>query len=185
MLEEGFKQLETGFEGRIFPKEEIDKIFHEGHESGGHGTSIEVAPEILLKGIRVNEAYGLHEILMPLSGLSDSKIESLLAAWPHKSARAVVIVCVPNQEGFNRPEDIVGEIFDENLHRTRSYVPPNFVKGYFDVEQQKFVDNPGWEINPTPLVKQVKPQLRKPKTFNNPVPMIEMPEQGGDSESMW
>lgn len=99
---------------------------------------------------------------------SDESLQELLH-WGHLDSRAVVIAMIPKSVRH------VGEILDNFpvTNEDRGYangfvLPPRFIKGYFDVKQKKFIDNPLFEENPT--IKEWKPPTRsKPKYSDEPV----------------
>ena len=129
---------------------EIEKFIDVGHAIAGHGTNIDAAKIILREGIKANEAYSCLEILKPLSGISLEETYKLLTKWPHKNAKAIVIVSTPNKEWSEHYSDMIEDFFDEESKKNRSYIRPELIRGYYDVAQGLFIENPKWESAPKP-----------------------------------
>ncbi len=119
----------------------------------GHGTSLEIADEILKKGIRVNQNYSLDRIFYWPQLNPSSDLQQELENWPHKHSQAIIIVSVP-KTNFNYADTVLGEIEDKKFGK-RAFVDPKFIRGYYNTEQHLFVDNPIWQQNPDLLKKRI------------------------------
>ena len=132
----------------------------------GHGTSPESAEVILKEGIRLNPNYGIPEIFHWPDNPSMESLQQEFNNWPHKNSKAIIVVSV-HTEKYSFEDTILDEINDERKGK-RAYVDPKYIRGYYDVDRQQFVDNNVWDQNPTFLKKKrvfVKPHL--PDTVNS------------------
>src|ERR1035437_4925857 len=111
----------------------------------GHGTSLLLASEIMTNGIRVNDSYHLGGIAIPLSGIPNEKLLDTLENWEHKNSKAIILISVPDIDGFRQDSEVVGTTFDLKLNRERSFIPSEFIRGYYDAEKGIFVKNLKWQ----------------------------------------
>ena len=155
-------------------KQNLKEIFgYPKYSTLGHGTNKDQAEKILQNGLE-SATDELSETVIPL----DEKEETFktILNWPHRNYKSIVIVMIPNpnqnQGGlsyFNNvfdelPENkkvdsIAGREFDKQF-----FISPKFIKGYINVENLSFVNNPLYDENAEVVIKEkpgLSPKIQK------------------------
>lgn len=118
----------------------------------GHGTTKENAEKILKVGLE--SANGaLDETSISLDDSTDESFSKILH-WPHHDYKVIVIIMIPNPDkgqfgGFHYfdsvfeelPEDRKMDLMVGREFRKEYFIPPQFIKGYIDVNSLKLVPN--------------------------------------------
>jgi len=147
-------------------RSELKEVFNPSFSTLGHGTRVEAAQEILQQGLRAKQP-DLYSTTVPLFDGSKpyeeqvTQVVEQISHWPHLDAKAVVVVMIPNpQEGEQGGSRYFNSVFQElpepdTGHNTRYLIPPSYIRGYVDVETQKFIPNPKFRPE-KPTVKDDK-----------------------------
>jgi hypothetical protein len=172
------------------PEETIAQLFTEhcmepGHGVGGHGTPDRVTAEkILAEGIQVNPNYMLGNIAAALP-LDSTEAAKEICHWQHKSSKFIVILSIPDTL---RERQLIERIWDEQKNNHRAKIAPRFIKGYFDVEQQTFVQNPLYESAPAPVevidhiaARELEDRKEMKRLMADPQPDPPIPMPSGDN----
>lgn len=173
-------------------KDELREVFAPNLQFFGHGTRLEVAPRVLEEGLESKHPY-LDTTAMPLFGdepfeeQPDEVFERFIN-WPHLESKAVVVIALPH-----KPQDFKGGITDylnsafEELgtedtgHNTRYVLPSTYIRGYFNAETGKFVENPNFK----PTIPKAKPNEAAPP-FVKPNGKVEIPTGSiASDEEVW
>ncbi len=172
----------------------LEEIFKANVDTYGHGTRVETAEEIIGEGLRSRtpDLTSTALVLFDHGKTFEEQIDGVMKKienWPHLELRAIVIIMLPRIEKAStepiEPKSGVIQIRGQDIRTApffrkipgehdASYglpyiLPPNYIKGFIDVEKNEFIKNP--LFNPTPpepIVNQVGDQL-KPKTLTKPV----------------
>jgi len=167
----------------------MEKVLIDGHTVWGHGTTDkQIADAILDSGIVVNPGYGLLEIATPLSSSDRSKndnaqtILNSVNNWGHKNSKFVVMVEMPN--GY-RKEQLTESSVDERSGRERTRLPSRFIKGYVDVLNFSFIENPKFEVKAAPTAVPAPAGIRAGK-LEQIVPLPTTAHDSADAaEDVW
>ncbi|MBI2196645.1 hypothetical protein HYU45_03455 [Candidatus Daviesbacteria bacterium] len=143
------------------PRTDLQESLHvtylPGFSTVGHGTWLETAKESLKTGVQAKvpfidtTAIPLFDTTKPYEAQIDDVIK-LLSEWPHYNLPAISIIMLPNPDpdepGGHRYfdgyfEELQGE---DTGYNNRYVIPARYVRGYFDVQQKLFVENP--DFNP-------------------------------------
>lgn len=146
-------------------REVLRVTFDPKYSTLGHGTWVETAKASLKTGVQAKMNH-LGTTAIPLFDMTISYGEQIdgviqtLSEWPHHHLPAVSIIMLPNPDeneaGGHRYFDSYFEELSgkDTEHNNRYVIPAAYVRGYLDVNQKVFVENP--DFNP---VKKSPPQL--------------------------
>lgn len=134
----------------------------------GHGTSVECAKGINESGLRskTNEfnstAVVVFDDLLAYEDLDNGWFEQFIN-WPHHGLKAITIIAIPHppagqKSGFSYYNSVFEKI-DKTDTPTGGYgsyffIPPQFIRGYIDVETLTFVENEKFSENATVVYKE-------------------------------
>jgi|GEM_PF-3808401 len=136
-------------------REELAPIFDERFVTLGHGTRLDVAEQILERGLEMKSPM-LQSTTIGLEN-SDEDMGKILN-WGHNNAKAVVVVMIPKDArlSMERQEEIIDPNDDVNEYGNPWVLPPRFIKGYIDTERQQLILNPLFEENPSIRPRETK-----------------------------
>ncbi len=139
----------------------IKEIFdNENNVYYGHGTgttSLSVINSIMNNGLRCShESLYFTSVALCMGNNVDDKIISLMKNWPHKNSQIIIIVSLPikyiiidsisigTYNCANSAYYYVPSIESREKYRLTesNYVMPEFIKGYYDSLNDRFVSNP-------------------------------------------
>ena len=165
-VEMGIKETSIGGGETVKPSglsSELREIFNPAFSTLGHGTRVDAAKEILQQGLKAKvpdldtTAIPLFDSSKPYEDQIPQTIEQI-SHWPHLDAKAVVVVMIPNpQEGEQGGRRYFNSVFQElpepdTGYNARYLIPPGYIRGYVDVETNKFIPNPKFKPE-KPVVK--------------------------------
>jgi hypothetical protein len=138
---------------RVPLAEAHELLFDDSHITLGHGTSPDSAAKILENGLVASQP----RIDMAAMGLSNDQAGwDLIKNWPHREARAVVILMPPSTDlgrstgpGISADQHIWEELPKAREGDGDSYrFPSKLIRGFIDVGTDEFVVNPAYEAEP-------------------------------------
>lgn len=176
-------------------RNELREIFTPDFNIAGHGTTLGSADQILQEGILTGSKDSWDTSMIPID-LSDKSLRMILN-WPHKKAKAIIVVMVPpmpddmKNQGMG-VERYVNSIFQEVTIEERGYhgftVPPKYLRGYINVETKKFIPNALFDPEIPQPQKQVSHlEFIEKKITDKPVE-VPVPQAQGDiskEEDVW
>jgi len=157
----------------------------------GHGTGKKVVQNIMDDGLEARQV-GLNLTTIPLFDShvpyaeQDEQCFKNILHWSHNDYKMIVIVAIPNPKengtgGLGYFNKVFMELSDDKSVKVgiqgadRSYViPPEFIKGYIDVNTLQFVANPKYDPDKKVTVKDCSSgdflDAHKGQKENHPVP---------------
>jgi hypothetical protein len=157
-----------------------------------HGTEASVVDKIFQEGLKY-EYPALQATAAPLfdsrfsyQDQSDEGFAKILN-WPHRGHKAIVVLAIPNvPEGESGGFSYFNSVFEEN--KNGAYViPPEFIKGYIDVNNLKFVANPKYDPEKKVIVKK-KSVISSHVEEENPeaiAPVSTTDIKGENNDDLW
>ena len=113
----------------------------------GHGTPVQTNAQLILQqGLDLPKG-NIYEHAYPLSGISQEEIAQMLQQWPHYKLPFIVIIAIPMGVHPNTIISVKNE--PQRYHNSPEVfdvIPPEYIKGYFNVKETQFVSNP--QFNP-------------------------------------
>lgn len=144
------------------------KYFVPSYSYAGHGTSERCADSIMREGLYASES-DLLSTTIPLCDCGSPEmgecIDKILN-WPHRNYKCIGIVAIPNPKpgetgGLYYFNSVFEELENNNKidlgiqGADRSYkIPKEFLRGYIDVKNKCFVENPEYDPNAVVSLKQ-------------------------------
>ncbi|HOX97139.1 MAG TPA: hypothetical protein PL066_02185 [bacterium] len=176
----------------------------------GHGTGKKVVQNIMENGLEARQV-GLNLTTIPLfdSHISyeeqDEQCFKSILNWPHNDYKIIVVVAIPNPKenetgGLGYFNKVFKELSADKSVKVgiqgadRSYViPPEFIKGYIDVDTLQFVANPKYDPDKKVTVKDCSggdflEDAHKGQEENCPVPYpspTDANNVGKNNEEVW
>lgn len=147
-----------------------------------HGTEASVVDKIFQEGLK----YKYPKLQATTSPLFDSKFSyhdqpdecfEKILNWPHHGHKAIVVLAIPNvPEGESGGFSYFNSVFEENKNGAYM-VPPEFIKGYIDVNNLKFVANPKYDPGKKVKLRSNQNILLKNPEAIGPVPTTDIKEE--------
>lgn len=166
----------------------LEEIFRTNMDTYGHGTRVEAAKEIIREGLKAKsrDLDGTAIFLFDHKKPFEEQIDGVLGKinkWPHLESKAIIIIVLPRikkqlKESIEPIKGISNQIRTAPFFRKipgkhdASYglpyvLPPNYIKGFMDVERNEFIGNPLFSpIPPDPTANQGKTKLVLRKSGN-------------------
>lgn len=184
-------RAETSSEEYLELDAALKGLFESPNMIFGHGTTPELAQQILQGGLETQSA-DIQSTAVPLFENAKSYAEQAadvhnqISNWAHQDSRAVVLVAVPHmpegtQGGVIAYMNAVFEDLPEDhparnlpIYQRNYRIPSAYIAGYVDVETKRFIPNPAFD--PQPI--QVKPREFKGPMWSAEDTPTEIPQPG-------
>lgn len=134
----------------------------------GHGTREAIMPVIMKDGLKAIDfnigttTSSFFDSSLPYSQQPDAVFHKILN-WPHHYFKAIVVIAIPYPEGEQGGgsrycNSVFEKISDDQKKLPENaglnyVVPPEFIKGYIDVNTLQFVANPKYDPDKKVTVK--------------------------------